>query len=53
MLADAIVRFGRLQYTYLVVGWVLTSHFEDMVQRLKQISKETLIEARPLQRASQ
>lgn len=52
MLVDAILRFGKLQYTYLVVGWVLTSHLEDLRQRIKQVSKETLIESRPLERAS-
>ena len=52
MLVDAILRFGKLQYTYLVVGWVLTSHLEDLQQRIKQVSKETLIESRPLERAS-
>ena len=52
MLADAILRFGKLQYTYLVVGWVLTSHLEDLQQRIKQVSKETLIESRPLERGS-
>ncbi len=52
MMADAIVRFGRMQYTYLVVGWVLSSHLEDLMQRIKQVSKETLIEASPLKRGS-
>jgi V/A-type H+/Na+-transporting ATPase subunit I len=50
LLADAIVRFGRLQYTYVVVGWVFTSHMEDLTQRIKQVSKETLIETFPLRR---
>jgi V/A-type H+/Na+-transporting ATPase subunit I len=50
LLADAIVRFGRLQYTYLIVGWVLASHLEDLTLRIKQVSKETLIEAFPLKR---
>jgi V/A-type H+-transporting ATPase subunit I len=50
LLADAIVRFGRLQYTYLVVGWVLTSHLNDLLQRIRQVSKETLIQTAPLER---
>jgi V/A-type H+/Na+-transporting ATPase subunit I len=50
LLADAIVRFGKLQYTYLIVGWVITAHMEDLVQRIKQVSKETLIQTSPLKR---
>lgn len=52
MLADAILRFGKLQYTYLVVGWVVASHMDDLQQRIKQVSKETLIESRPLARSN-
>ena len=50
MLTDAITRYGRLQYTYLVVGWAIAAGVEDLKQRIKQISKETLIEAYPTKR---
>jgi V/A-type H+/Na+-transporting ATPase subunit I len=50
LMADAIVRFGRLHYTYLIVGWVLSSHLQDLLLRLKQISKDTLVQTMPLKR---
>jgi V/A-type H+/Na+-transporting ATPase subunit I len=51
MLADAIAHFGRLRYTYLIVGWVPTSRVADLRQRLKQVSSEILIETRPTKRS--
>ena len=51
MLTDAITRYGRLQYTYLVVGWAVAARVEDLKQRIKQISKETLIESYPTKRS--
>lgn len=44
IMADAIVRFGQLRHTYVVVGWVPTSALEDLISRLKLASKEILIE---------
>jgi V/A-type H+/Na+-transporting ATPase subunit I len=53
LLADAMARFGKLHYTYLIVGWVPTSKLEALTQQLKQISKNIVIEATPsLQRGS-
>jgi V/A-type H+-transporting ATPase subunit I len=43
-MADAIVRFGQLRHTYVVVGWVPTSALEDLISRLKLVSKEILVE---------
>jgi V/A-type H+-transporting ATPase subunit I len=51
MLADAMAHFGRLRYTYLLVGWVASSHLADLTERLKQVSKETLIETFPAKRS--
>ena len=51
MLADAIVRFGQLRHTYVVVGWVPTADLELLTQRLKQASNEILIETIPTQRS--
>lgn len=51
MMADAIVRFGQLRHTYVVVGWVPTDRMDFLKQRLKQASPEILIEAIPTERA--
>jgi V/A-type H+-transporting ATPase subunit I len=51
MMADAIVRFGQLRHTYVVVGWVPTENLELLRQRLKQASPEILIEAIPTERS--
>jgi V/A-type H+/Na+-transporting ATPase subunit I len=50
MLADAIVRYGRLKFTYVVVGWVPVRNLEEMTQRVKQVSKEALIETYAVER---
>lgn len=50
MMADAIVRFGQLRHTYVVVGWVPTADLELLTQRLKQASPEILIETIPTER---
>ena len=44
VMADAIVRFGQLRHTYVVVGWVPTADLEDLTTRLKEASREILIE---------
>ena len=51
MMADAIVRFGQLRHTYVVVGWVPTQNLENLTTRLKQASPEVLIEAIPTERS--
>jgi V/A-type H+-transporting ATPase subunit I len=51
MIADAIARFGQLRHTYVVVGWVPSAAFESLIQRLKQASKEILVEAKPIEPA--
>jgi len=51
MTAEAIARFGQLRHTYVVVGWVPTSDLQSLTQRLKNASKEILIEAIPMARA--
>jgi V/A-type H+-transporting ATPase subunit I len=50
VLADAIVRFGQLRHTYVVTGWVPADKLEVLTQRLRQASKEILIEALPTTR---
>jgi V/A-type H+-transporting ATPase subunit I len=49
VMADAIARFGQLRHTYVVVGWVPMSNLESLMQRLKQASKEILIEVVPVE----
>jgi V/A-type H+-transporting ATPase subunit I len=49
-ISDAIARFGQLRHTYVVVGWVPSAELESLTQRLKQVSKEILIEAIPMER---
>jgi len=43
-MADSIVRFGQLRHTYVVVGWVPTAELQDLTSRLKEASREVLIE---------
>jgi len=50
VMADAIVRFGQLRHTYVVVGWVPAADLEILTIRLKQASAEILIEAIPTSR---
>jgi len=44
MMADAIVRFGQLRHTYVVVGWVPSVNLPLLTEKLKQASKEILID---------
>lgn len=44
MIATAINRFGRLRYTYLVVGWMPTEEVDSLRQQLKAISENILFE---------
>ena len=50
VLADAIVRYGQLRYTYVATGWVPTDDMEGLTARLRTASKEILIEALPTSR---
>jgi len=48
VMADAIARFGQLRHTYVVVGWVPAADLETLKQKLKQASKEIIIEVVPV-----
>jgi V/A-type H+-transporting ATPase subunit I len=50
VLADAIVRFGQLRHTYVITGWVPAEKLQALTQRLRQASREILIEALPTKR---
>jgi V/A-type H+-transporting ATPase subunit I len=52
LLADVMTRYGKLRYTYLIVGWVPLSSLESLSRRLRQISGEILIETTPSKRGS-
>jgi V/A-type H+-transporting ATPase subunit I len=45
MLAEAMAHYGRLRYTYLVVGWVPTAAWPALQKRLREASKNILIES--------
>ncbi len=51
VMAEAIVRFGQLRYTYVVTGWVQSDDLESLTQRLKTASREILIETLPTTRS--
>jgi V/A-type H+-transporting ATPase subunit I len=50
-LTEAIVRFGRLRHTYVIVGWVPTADLQELVRRIRETSKETIIETTRANRA--
>ncbi len=50
VLSDAIVRYGQLKHTYVVTGWVPVDDLEGLTARLKNVSKEILIETLPTTR---
>jgi V/A-type H+-transporting ATPase subunit I len=50
VLSEAIVRFGQLKHTYVVTGWVPSDRLEELTHRLKQASREILIETLPTSR---
>jgi len=45
MLADAMARYGKLQYTYLIVGWVPASRLDLLREKLRQASDNIVIES--------
>ena len=50
MMTSAIVHYGRLRYTYLIVGWVPTANIASFNERLKKVSRETIIEVYDVER---
>lgn len=45
MTANAIVRFGKLKYTYVIVGWLYSNALTGLKESLRKISREIIIEA--------
>ena len=50
MTTNAITRYGRLKYTYIIVGWLFSSRLNGLKEKLRSISPEILIEAQVAQR---
>jgi V/A-type H+-transporting ATPase subunit I len=50
MIASAIVRYGRLKYTYVIVGWLFSSNLEYLKEKLHAISPEVILEAHTAKR---
>ncbi|MBN2046412.1 MAG: hypothetical protein JW750_01115 [Anaerolineaceae bacterium] len=50
MISNAIAHFGKLRYTYLVVGWIPSDQIETLQHNLKEISGDILIETIPCER---
>ena len=46
MLADTITHYGKLNYTYIIVGWVISEQVQSVVQQLKEISGDILVETK-------
>ncbi len=51
ILADAITRFSRFSYTYLISGWVPSKRVADFIQGLNKVSRELLIETSAFKRS--
>jgi V/A-type H+/Na+-transporting ATPase subunit I len=47
MIADAILRYGRLTFTYIIVGWVPSAKLADLTNKIKLVSKESIVTAMP------
>jgi V/A-type H+-transporting ATPase subunit I len=52
MLADAMAHYGKLKYTYLIVGWIPSSKVATLTEQLKRASKNIIIETTPSKRGS-
>jgi vacuolar-type H+-ATPase subunit I/STV1 len=45
LLADAMSHYGKLRYTYLIVGWIPSANLPVLTRQLKQVSPNIIIEA--------
>jgi V/A-type H+/Na+-transporting ATPase subunit I len=46
MMTNAILHYGRLKYTYIIVGWIFTSWLASMKEKIRAISQDVVIETR-------
>jgi V/A-type H+-transporting ATPase subunit I len=47
MLADAMAHYGKLKFTYLIVGWVPSAKVPALTDQLKKASPNIIIDATP------
>lgn len=52
LLADTIAHYGRLRYTYAILGWIPKVRLAGLRRQLEQISDDIVIEIDPLQRGT-
>jgi V/A-type H+-transporting ATPase subunit I len=52
ILAEAIARFGRFSYTYLITGWIPSRAVNDFTAGIKKVSADILMEAFPFKRGN-
>lgn len=50
LLADAMAHYGKLNYTYLVIGWVPTSKVDALSDSLRTASGNIVLDSRPVKR---
>ena len=47
MLADSMARYGKLKFTYLIVGWIPSAAASDLAAQLKKASPNIIIDTTP------
>jgi V/A-type H+-transporting ATPase subunit I len=50
MMINAIIHYGRLKYTYIIVGWIYSSKIDWMKQKIKSLSPDAILEAHAITR---
>ncbi|MHC1741166.1 MAG: V-type ATP synthase subunit I [Anaerolineaceae bacterium] len=50
MMTNTIIHYGRLKYTYIIVGWVYSSRLTFLREKIKKVSKDVIIETRQTKR---
>jgi V/A-type H+/Na+-transporting ATPase subunit I len=53
MTMNAIGRYGKLKYTYVIVGWLYSNYLPGLKENLRKISSEVIIEARNADRSKE
>lgn len=53
MMTAAILHYGKLKYTYIIVGWVYSSQIESLKAKIKSVSKDALLESRVARRVKE
>ena len=53
ILAEAIARFGRLRYTYVIEGWVPSAKLDDFSRRMKRVAHQIVIDTFSFKRGTE